>query len=218
MVRSRPKVTLSAAISLDGKIASVGGDSKLSSCEDTRRVHKIRAKHDAILIGWRTAVLDDPILTVRHAKGKNPVRIIIDSRGTLPLSLRVIKTAHTTRTIIAVSSKISKSRRMKLESFGVNVIVAGKDKVSIPLLLDRLWKIKIKTVLLEGGGKTNWEFVSRGLVDSLIVTISPRLLGGSTAPTLVDGIGFKYIRKSAKLVLERAIRHGDEMVLSYSKL
>ena len=65
---------------------------------------------------------------------------------------------------------------MKLESFGVNVIVAGKDKVSIPLLLDRLWKIKIKTVLLEGGGKTNWEFVSRGLVDSLIVTISPRLL------------------------------------------
>ena len=118
----------------------------------------------------------------------------------------------------AVSSKISKSRRMKLESFGVNVIVAGKDKVSIPLLLDRLWKIKIKTVLLEGGGKTNWEFVSRGLVDSLIVTISPRLLGGSTAPTLVDGIGFKYIRKSAKLVLERAIRHGDEMVLSYSKL
>ena len=73
MVRSRPKVTLSAAVSLDGKIASVDGDSKLSSYEDTKRVHKVRAKHDAILIGWRTAVLDDPILTVRYTKGKNPV-------------------------------------------------------------------------------------------------------------------------------------------------
>ena len=120
MVRSRPKVTLSAAVSLDGKIASVDGDSKLSSYEDTKRVHKVRAKHDAILIGWRTAVLDDPILTVRYTKGKNPVRIIIDSRGTLPLSLRVIKTAHTIPTIVAVSSKISKLRRMKLETGSVN--------------------------------------------------------------------------------------------------
>ena len=74
------------------------------------------------------------------------MRIIIDSRGTLPLSLRVIKTAHAVSTIVAVSSKISKSRRMKLESFGVNVIVAGKDKVSITLLLYKLWKIKINTV------------------------------------------------------------------------
>ena len=218
MVRSRPKVTLSAAVSLDGKIASVNGDSKLSSYEDTKRVHKIRAKHDAILIGWRTAVLDDPSLTVRYTKGKNPVRIIIDSRGTLPLSLRVIKTAHAVPTIVAVSSKTSKLRRMKLESFGVNVIVAGKDCVSIPQLLYRLWKIKIRTVLLEGGGKTNWEFVNKGLVDNLMVTICPRLLGGRTAPTLVDGAGFKCIAKSAKLVLERAVRHGDEMVLCYSKL
>ena len=116
---------------LDGKIASVDGDSKLSSYEDTKRVHKVRAKHDAILIGWRTAVLDDPILTVRYTKGKNPVRIIIDSRGTLPLSLRVIKTAHTIPTIVAVSSKISKLRRMKLESFGVNVIVMLQEKIAL---------------------------------------------------------------------------------------
>ena len=120
MVRSRPKVTLSAAVSLDGKIASVDGDSKLSSYEDTKRVHKVRAKHDAILIGWRTAVLDDPILTVRYTKGKNPVRIIIDSRGTLPLSLRVIKTAHTIPTIVAVS--FSKLRRMKRKRLHVSAL------------------------------------------------------------------------------------------------
>ncbi len=218
MVRSRPKITLSAAISLDGKIASIGGDSKLSSRDDVKRLHKIRTKHDAILIGWRTTVLDDPILTVRHVRGKNPIRIIIDSRGTLPLSLRVIKTANVIPTIVATSSKISKSRRLKLESFGVNVIVAGVDRVSIPLLLYRLWKIKIKTVLLEGGGKTNWEFVSRGFVDNITITISPRLLGGRTAPTLVDGTGFGSIIKSAKFVLKKAVRHGDEMVLKYSKL
>ncbi|MDI1494878.1 MAG: deaminase [Cenarchaeum symbiont of Oopsacas minuta] len=218
MVRSRPKVTLSAAISLDGKIASVCGDSKLSSMDDMKRVHRMRTIHDAILIGRRTAISDDPILTARHVRGKNPVRIIIDSRGTLPLSLRVVKTANSIPTIVATSSKITKLRRLKLESYGVHVMITGKNDISVQLLLYKLWKIKIKTILLEGGGRTNWEFINKGLVDNVVITISPYLLGGKTAPTLVDGVGFKYIAKSTKLVLKRAVRYGDEMVLNYSKL
>jgi len=83
MVKSRPHVILSAAISLDGKLATKNGDSKLSSMNDKTRVHKLRATVDAILVGRNTVQRDDPLLSVRHTKGKNPTRIILDSKCTI---------------------------------------------------------------------------------------------------------------------------------------
>ena len=101
-------VILSAAISIDGKISTRSNDSKLSSQEDSIRLHKLRSKVDAILIGKNTLLQDDPLLTVRYTKGKNPTRIILDSKGTISKNSKIIKTSDKIPTIIAVSKKISK--------------------------------------------------------------------------------------------------------------
>ena len=81
MEKFKPYIILSAAISIDGKIATRTGDSKLSSDKDLDRLHKLRTKVDAIIIGKNTLVRDNPLLTVRYSKGKNPIRIILDSKG-----------------------------------------------------------------------------------------------------------------------------------------
>ena len=106
MANSKPKVTLSAAISLDGKIGQKNKQIVLSSKADTIRVHKLRSKSDAILVGKNTVQQDDPLLTVRFTKGKNPTRIILDSHGTIKNDSKIIKTCKRVPTIIVVSELV----------------------------------------------------------------------------------------------------------------
>src|SRR5690349_24973172 len=101
---SRPFVILNAAMSLDGKIATFTGDSRMSSPADMRRVHRLRASADAIMVGLRTLLVDDPKLTVKFFKGHMPYRIIVDSKAQTPLSSCVVRTAKSVPTIIAVKS------------------------------------------------------------------------------------------------------------------
>ena len=135
MVSFRPHVIFSAAITLDGKLATRTGDSKLSSKADKNRVHKLRSKVDAILIGKNTAKIDDPVLSVHNIKKKNPIRIILDSNATISSSSRILKTCSKIPTIIAVSKKAQKKNLQKLEKFPVQIIVCGNDTVSIKKLL-----------------------------------------------------------------------------------
>ena len=109
-----PKIILNAAISIDGKIATNSGDSKLSSKKDLIRLHKLRSKVDAILVGKNTVNQDDPLLTVRFSKGKNPIRIILDSAGTISNKSKILKTSNKVKTIIVVSKKITKKNLQKL--------------------------------------------------------------------------------------------------------
>jgi 2,5-diamino-6-(ribosylamino)-4(3H)-pyrimidinone 5'-phosphate reductase len=217
MAKSRPHVTLSAAVSLDGKIATKTGDSEISSRQDKVRVHRLRARSDAILVGKNTVQKDDPLLTVRYAKGKNPTRIILDSRAEISTSSRIVKTSQLIPTIIAVSKKAPKKNLSNLAKYPVKIITTGKDKVEIKKLLGILYKEGIKTILLEGGGTTNWDFVNKGLVDEVIVTVSPRLVGGKDATTLVEGAGFAKIADSVKLKLRKAVRYDGEIVLHYQR-
>lgn len=218
MEKSRPFVTLSAAISLDGKIATRTGDSKFSSEIDIVRLHKLRSKVDAILVGKNTVLLDNPSLTVRHAKGKNPIRIVLDSQGTLPQSSKILQTSNKIPTIIAVSKKITKSNFEKLSKFPVEIIITGKNSVNLKQLLKKLLKKKIKTALVEGGGIVNWEFIKKDLFDELIITISPFLIGGNDAISLVQGRGFGKISNSPNLHLKSIKRLKNHLVLHYVKL
>ena len=215
MVSFRPHVIFSAAITLDGKLATRTGDSKLSSKKDKIRVHKLRSKVDAILIGKNTAKIDDPVLSVHNTKKKNPTRIILDSTATISTNSRILKTCSKIPTIIVVSKKAQKKNLHKLEKFPIQIIVCGKHTVNIKKLLVILKKKGIKNILVEGGGITNWAFVKENLVDEAIITITPYLVGGNTATTLVDGDGFSTIAKSIKLKLKNITKSKNEVILHY---
>ena len=215
MVSFRPHVIFSAAITLDGKLATRTGGSKLSSKKDKIRVHKLRSKVDAILIGKNTAKIDDPLLSVRNIKKKNPTRIILDSNATIRTNSRILKTCSKIPTIIAVSKMAQKKNLQRLEKFPVQVIVCGKYTVNVKKLLGILKKKGIKNILVEGGGTTNWTFVKENLVDEAIITITPYLAGGIHATTLVDGDGFSTITKSIKLKLKNVTKIKNEVILHY---
>ncbi len=218
MEKSRPYVILSAATSIDGKIATNTGDSNLSSKEDKVRLHKLRSKVDAILVGKNTVLQDNPLLTVRHTRGKNPIRIILDSKGTISEKSKILQTSNEIPTIIAVSKKISKSNFDKLHKFPIEVISVGKNSVNIKLLLKKLSDRKIKTILDEGGGTVNWEFIKQNLFDELIITVSPFLIGGIDAISFLQGQGFKKISNSPNLRLKLIKRLKNHLVLYYVKV
>src|SRR5437773_7272975 len=119
----RPYVILNAAMSLDGKIATPTGDSRMSSAADMRRVHRLRASVDAIVIGLRTLLVDDPKLTVKFVEGHKPYRIIVDSHARTPLASYVVRTARDVPTIIAVTSTDRKSTRLNSSHITISYAV-----------------------------------------------------------------------------------------------
>ena len=216
MVKSRPYVILSAAITLDGKLGVKNKRTKLSSKNDKIRVHRLRSIVDAIIIGKNTVNLDNPLLTVRHTKGKNPVRIILDSSGTIKSNSKIIQTCNKIPTIIAVSELISEKNLQRLRKFSLEIIVCGKNNVDISKLLGILLKNGIKKILLEGGGTVNWSFIKRNLIDEAIITLTPYILGGKDSVSLVEGIGFKNLDVSTKLKLKKIQKNKNEVVLFYN--
>lgn len=211
-------IILSAAISIDGKISTRSNDSKFSSKEDIIRLHKLRSKVDAILIGKNTLLRDDPLLTVRDTKGKNPVRIILDSKGTISKNSKIIKTSDKIPTIIAVSKKISKVNFSKLKKLPVEIIISGENSVNLKSLMTKLSTKKIQTLLVEGGGTVNWEFIKNNIFDELIITLSPYLIGGNNATSLVEGNGFAKIINSPNLKLKSVKRLKNHLVINYIKV
>ena len=212
MAKSRPYVILSAAMSIDGKIASRQGKSNLSSKKDLIRVHKLRKSVDAILVGKNTINVDDPLLTVRYVKGKNPIRIILDPKGRISTKSKVIQTAKKFPTILVVSEN-SPRRVERFVTKGVQVIRCGTNRIDLKKLLEILRKKGIKRIIVEGGGTTNWYFFKEKLVDEIVITITPYVLGGTTAISLVEGTGFGEIAKSYKLKNIKKIQ--NEIVLHY---
>lgn len=212
----RPRVIIGAAVSIDGRIATVRGDSALSSVADRRRVHQLRSNVDAILVGRGTLEVDDPLLTTRLVRGANPVRIILDSCGTISSDSKIIRTSGDVPTIIAVSERISKKNAARLGKLPAEVVVCGKKEVNTQVLLSELYRKGIRSLLVEGGGTVNWCFLKHGLVDEVVVTVAPYLVGGKTAVSLVQGEGFPQIAGSTRLKLKKVSRLGDEVVLEYT--
>ncbi len=216
---SRPYVILNAAMSLDGKIATYTGDSRMSSPADLRRVHRLRASVEGIMVGMRTLIRDDPKLTVRFARRRKPHRIIVDSNAQTPLTSYVVRTAREIPTIVAVTSRAPKNRIEILERRGVKVFVCGKGRlVSVKILLQTLRELGIRKILLEGGGALNWSMLSSGLVDEVSVAITPRFLGGEKAVSLVEGKGSPFVRDGVKLKLINTAKYGPDLVVRYKVL
>ena len=122
------KVIINSAMTVDGKIATSSGDSRISSREDLVRVHKLRASVDALVVGISTILADNPQLTVRLVKGKNPARVIVDSRGRIPLDSQIMRTASRVKTIVAVTDQAPEEKIIKLRDMGAQVLVISEGK------------------------------------------------------------------------------------------
>jgi 2,5-diamino-6-(ribosylamino)-4(3H)-pyrimidinone 5'-phosphate reductase len=198
-------------MSVDGKIALAEGRGiRLSNEEDMRRVHQLRANVDAILVGVGTVLKDDPKLTVKpeYARGRNPLRVVLDSDGRTPEGAHVLD--GNAPTLIVTSDACE---RMFPPA---EVLRLGKDEVDLRRLLDHFAKRGIRTVLVEGGSTVIWSFLRHDHADELKVFVSSQVLGGRSAPTLAGGEGVTSLNDSIRLRLERTRRLGDGVLLEYS--
>jgi 2,5-diamino-6-(ribosylamino)-4(3H)-pyrimidinone 5'-phosphate reductase len=212
------KIVINAAMTADGKIATRKGNSAISSNADLRRVHQLRNSVDAIMVGISTVLTDDPQLTVRFgtAGSRSPARVVVDSTGKIPSSSRLLKKANEINTIVATSKRITFDNIRRIESTGAKVLVAGRNKVELRKVFRILEKMGYKRILVEGGGELNWSVLKLGIVDELTITISPRIIGGRSATTLVEGEGCNRISEGMPLKLRDLKRHANgEIILFY---
>jgi diaminohydroxyphosphoribosylaminopyrimidine deaminase/5-amino-6-(5-phosphoribosylamino)uracil reductase len=192
---SRPSVTMKFAQSLDGRIATASGDSKWISSEASLRfAHKLRAEHDAILVGVGTVLTDDPQLNVRMVKGQDPMRVIVDSRLRIPPNSRVIRETGPGKTLIATTKHAPRARVHRFERLGAEVVVLGAEsdhgRVDLRELLGELARRGIRSVLVEGGSEVITSLLRAGLVDRFVVVIAPKLIGRG-----VESVGDLDIRR-----------------------
>ena len=207
-------------MTVDGKIATTSGDSAISSRDDLIRVHELRASADGIIVGISTVLADNPRLTVRLAgkrvKRKDPARIVIDSTGKIPLDSRILLTASRIKTIVAVTKLAHIDTLRKIKKTGAIVIVSGRQTVNLKKVFFIIKQMGIRKILVEGGGEINWSLLRLGIVNELIVTIAPKIVGGRQATTLVEGEGYRRISRGIKLHLKQAqIQNNGELVLHY---
>ncbi len=178
----RPLITLSYAQSLDGSIAARRGERlQISGQESARFSHQLRAYHDSILVGIGTVLADDPRLTVRHVPGKNPQVVILDSKLRIPLDTSLV---NANEPWIATTKQADPHKIEELTQRGVQLLflpTSDDEQVSIPGLLDCLDQRGVKHLLVEGGAEVISRFFSLRLVDFLILTVSPLILGGLSA-------------------------------------
>ncbi|MGD0422933.1 MAG: 2,5-diamino-6-(ribosylamino)-4(3H)-pyrimidinone 5'-phosphate reductase [Candidatus Bathyarchaeia archaeon] len=211
------KVTVGGFMSIDGKIAPADRVGrrffKFMTPRHQRMLHKIRSRVDAIVVGVDTVILDNPSLTVRNVHGKNPLRIVLDSKARTPLDSKVMDGAA--QTIIAVTKNAPK-RRVELLRKKTEVLVLNRaGRVDLRALLRELRRRGVRRVLVEGGGETRWGFFKEGLVDDFFVWITPHIWGGRDAPTLVDGAGFLHEDDAIPLKLKSRRVVDNLLILSF---
>jgi len=218
ITRGVPFVTLKAALSLDGRMATRTGDSRwISSAEAREYAHLLRGEQDAIMVGIRTVLKDDPRLTVRHPHwaGKKIVRIILDSALRLPLAARILTTLTEGKVIVFTTGGASSGKRAILEKKGVEVIeIPGRSgRLELPEVLARLGERGIASLLVEGGSRLLTAMIGANLADKLFLTMSPRLIGGEAAPSFLEGEGVRLVRKSLRIRKLCTFFIGDELII-----
>jgi len=211
-----PYVTAKWASSLDGKIATRAGDSRWISCVESRRlVHRMRAKADAVMVGIGTVLADDPMLNVRMVRGRNPVRVVLDSRAKIPVESKIVRSARRVPAIIAVSGSAPARKVARLEKAGCEVMKLRslKDGLDLRRLLRTLAMRGMTNVLVEGGGTLLAGLFARDLVDRAVVFVAPRIIGGRGAVSPVEGTGAALVSQALKARFIGVRRSGDDVML-----
>ena len=213
-----PFVTVKAAVSLDGKIATASSDSQWISSEATRRhMHLLRGEQDGIMVGINTLLEDDPLLTVRHPAwpDKRLTRIIVDSRLRFPLKARMLDTLSAGKIIVFSGRNASRDKAAALRKKGVEVVSlpAADGSVDLQAVLSHLGGESLSGILVEGGSRLMTSLIERRLVDKLILSISPRMIGGERSPSLLGGRGVDRVGEAIGLSRIRALRIENDIIV-----
>jgi diaminohydroxyphosphoribosylaminopyrimidine deaminase / 5-amino-6-(5-phosphoribosylamino)uracil reductase len=214
----RPWVLFKSAMTLDGKVATHGGDSKwISSEESRRRAHHWRAECDAVAIGIGTALADDPQLTARvEGVHRQPRRVVFDSLARLPTDSKLVREARTVPLSVVVSRAAPRTAIDALESHGAEVITApGENETArVRSALDQLGLEGVGSVLLEGGPHLAGAFLDAREIDEIRLFVAPMVLGGRGARAAVEGEGAEAIADAMRALTMEVERVGDDVLVS----
>ncbi|MDM7935622.1 MAG: 2,5-diamino-6-(ribosylamino)-4(3H)-pyrimidinone 5'-phosphate reductase [Methanothrix sp.] len=216
---TRPHVFINCAMSADGKISTVDRRQlRISGDDDRERVDRLRAESDAIMVGVGTVLADDPGLRVRSeilrrqrsemGKPESPLRVVADSLARTPPWAKVLGDGC----LIAISQEAPQERLGMLPP-GCEILRCGRKRVDLTDLLSALHERGIRRLMVEGGGSLNWSLFRAGLVDEIYTFVGGLILGGSSAPSPVDGEGFR--EGFPRLRLVSAERMDDGVLLRW---
>ena len=215
MTTGLPLVTLKFAQTLDGRIATATGNSQwISSAESRRLAHKLRSLNDAVMVGAGTVLSDDPQLTVRLVKGKNPARIILDSRLRIPPESKVLQSQEEAATIVATTSHADKAKFSRLHEMGTEVLIIPEDdkgEVDLRHLLSILGKRGFSSILVEGGAEVITSMLRLNLADKLVIIIAPKIMGKGIEA--VGELNVADVSQSLKLSFVKTYRMGEDLVV-----
>jgi diaminohydroxyphosphoribosylaminopyrimidine deaminase/5-amino-6-(5-phosphoribosylamino)uracil reductase len=202
LATGRPWLHAKWAMTLDGKIATCGGDSRWISNESSRRrVHELRGRMDAIVAGIGTVLADNPQLTARPPGPRTPVRIVLDSQGRIPDDSILVQTARITPTILAATERMPETKRKVLQGHGCEVLILPEfqGRVGVDALLTELGRRRFTHVLVEGGSGVFGAFLDAAAFDEFHVFLAPLLAGGATATSAVGGQGVEKMAEALRL-------------------
>jgi 2,5-diamino-6-(ribosylamino)-4(3H)-pyrimidinone 5'-phosphate reductase len=206
-------------MSADGKISTVARKQvRISGEDDLRRVDALKADVDAVMVGVGTVLADDPKLTIKsmalkrtrmgQGRTESPLRVVVDSRARTPPTAAVLGS----NALIATSQQAPRHRVEELET-RAEILVVGERKVDLAALLERLKGRGVESLLVEGGATLNFALLSLGLVDEIYTYVGNIIIGGSAAPTLVDGEGLT--NDFVKLNLQEVRQIGDGVLIKW---
>ncbi len=211
----RPLITVSYAQTLDGRLATVGGSSRwISSDESLRFAHKLRASHDAVIVGCGTARRDDPELTVRHVEGENPIRVVVDCSLRTPPSAKVLADGAAKGTILAATEKASEESCEEASSLGAKVLRLPSDadgRVDLHSLMAELHRLGVETAMVEGGATLITSLLRERIVDRVAICIAPKILGRGIEA--VGDLGIHDLDRCVALENVSLTQYGPDIVL-----
>jgi diaminohydroxyphosphoribosylaminopyrimidine deaminase/5-amino-6-(5-phosphoribosylamino)uracil reductase len=217
MTTGKAFVALKYAMTLDGKIATATGDAKwITGVEARTKGHYLRSIYDGIIVGKNTVLKDDPELTTRLVKGKNPIRIVLDSKLSLPTTCKVF-TDKSAPTILVVGAEVDQAKQDAFaKATGVRVlpVPTKAGKIDVTALLTILGKENITSVLVEGGSQVHGAFVDAKEVNRVYAFVAPKIIGGSQSITSVGGRGQQLMANCLNLEEIQTIRLGQDILIT----
>ncbi len=216
VTQKRPFVSLKFAETLDGKLATASRDSHFITGQEAHVYsHYLRKTHDAILVGIGTVLDDDPELTTRLVEGKNPIRIVLDSRARIPLTAKVLQGEAKTLLVTGPEADAEKCNTLRrLNNVEVLTLPCEDGKISIPALLQTLYEHEITSVLVEGGSEVLGSFLDAGMADRVYAFIAPKLVGGKNALPSIGGRGIGVMSRCASVMEPELMTLGKDWLIT----